>query len=265
MIALVFQQRLHAMRIEKLQLLKYMLIMRIVLLMTIPIAIFKNMYVYAGLALFIWLLSRGHSAKAKDTGISPSDIIYLRAFADQDANSSFFNRLLPILGCFGRPLAVANTQSFRFNLLYAFMNWIRGTPGRLGFLRLDDDWKTDIAEVIRTAKFAIIDLSTPTDNVKWELEAVVEKMGFGRVVILVCDEKKVADARLRYLKIPVLAHASCTLEYELAIVLKNTLGPPNWQGRVALSIALKQGGSFCYYSWNILCEFASTFRRGLRP
>lgn len=162
-------------------------------------------------------------------------------------------------------MEVSNTQSCRLGPLYTFMNWYRGTPGRLGYIELDDDWKSDVAEVIQAVKFVVVDLSTPTVNVTWELEMAVEEKGVDRVVVLACDGPSAEAARSRYPGIPVLAHSSRTLDAEMADLLTATLGPPKWAGRVGLAIALKRGASFSFWAFMFFREVASTVRKGLRP
>lgn len=115
-------------------------------------------------------------------------ILYLRAFSDADANLQYYRLLGPLLSCFGRSdMAMApEPYAFRLSGFHTIMNLSAGRPNNIGARVLDGpQWRGEITELLENSRLVIVDLSTLTDNVRWELATAVELLGRDRVIAVV--------------------------------------------------------------------------------
>jgi hypothetical protein len=229
-------------------------------LVAAPVALLTGELAVFALLVLCYVCSRGIDMYFDEVG--PAEIVYLRAFRDRLASGNYYNRLETIIECFGRPLAAAAEATIPLYRLDRISNLLTRRRNMLGALKLSEaDWRKDIRELLADARLVVIDLSTPTENVLWELQASLELVGKDRVLLLQPDSEfplapDVPDVEW-------LSHGSKTLEQDFALWLERHLGPPGWIKRQELKAFLKHGRCAQVLAWALAYVLVELFRRGL--
>lgn len=235
----------------------------IVTVVLLPIMIFTGSFALAGTIVVWWICSRGHDKRL--TNPLPDAIVYLRPFGNNEANESYYKRVEPVLSCFGLALEVAARQRFSLYPVNVLFNWLKGTPGILGPVELDEsDWRSDVINAMKKAKIILIDVSTQTPNVLWELNAAIEHKGRNAIIVLVYDERAEADIKKGFGELRFLYHSSPKLERDTAEVLQEILGTLTGIRKAALAVFLTHGMCLQYRVMMLIWEFKCTFSAGVR-
>jgi len=147
-------------------------------------AIVLGWYLVTPVGMLVIILARG--IERYDRGLGRNWIIYFRAFCD-DAAARFFSKTVnPILDCFGTTVMAASNAPFSVNRITVFINFIhRRRSNVIGDLQLPaTDWQAGVLTALEEASLAVVEMSTPTENVLWELDVATRKLGANRVVLV---------------------------------------------------------------------------------
>jgi hypothetical protein len=195
--------------------------------------------------------------------VLPDAIVHLRSFGDDLANQAFDDRLLPVLCCFGSLYAVVAEHKIRLHSLARFINVLRRTPGRYGQLEPVDKehWQLEVEELLRSVKLAVIDISTPSESVRWELSTALEILGPERLILVSSDGAEGLGEGFE--EATRLSYRSPTLERDVAFVVQEIAGPPPLLKRQALLEYLLNGYSPVFYLWFSLFVLVATLREGI--
>jgi hypothetical protein len=187
------------------------------------------------------ILLRG--AERSDRLLGPNAILYFRAFRDVPVNKFFLDTIDPVLTCFGRVWEVAAQVDFKLPRLIAFTNLaLLRRPRVLGALELDSTaWREELIGIMNQIKLALVDYSTETDNVRWEVELAIRTLGSHRILMLVRNEQSVVEVSPSFPQVTILPTDSGTFVADLATALSKRLSPPSFFKRKALSEFLVRG------------------------
>lgn len=228
-------------------------------LFCVPLAVLIGDLFVAVFFIVIYTLAWG--IEAYYTGVASRDIIYLRAFGDAASNTSYYRRLGPILGCFGRPLTVATHSNIAMYPLDSVAAFLTRRQNRFGEVELSEgEWRREILGVLRMAWLVVGDMSTRTDNVLWELRAAIQLVGKDRILFLLSSHPQSVGPE--FSGVTWLSHSSPTLERDLAAWLEERIGPPGWIKRRALTTFLKDGRCVRYVVWMSIYVLTKMLRLG---
>lgn len=115
-------------------------------------------------------------------------ILLLRPFRDKSASAVIFYQFAKVLSEMGR--AYALVPSGKISQRRELRNQVlRLALPRLNSIRLftvpNECWQDRVRHLLSSADVVIIDVTRPTESIKWELELAVRILGEGRVILLV--------------------------------------------------------------------------------
>jgi hypothetical protein len=224
-----------------------------------PIALWMGLYLLGLLFIALFVLARGIERFAN---IDPKDIIYFRSFHDRPANWNYYSRVGPVGDCFGRSFTVDAEALFSLGSLEKVANALTRRINRFGSIKLTAaGWRGEVRAMLPLVGVVIVDLSSESDSVAWELAATIELLGKDRILLLRPDANSAVPSGLE--GIASVAHASQTLERDVAQWLELHLGAPDWIGRQMLNAFLEQGRCVQYLSWALLKALTSVLELGL--
>ncbi len=201
----------------------------------------------APLEILMLILSIGMYRKNKQ-GFGGA-ILFFRAFDDEAANERFYQRVDPIVWCFGRCFAaVGGGVSLALRPLDGVMRRLFGVDAAVGTIKLDDvRWREEIEDIVPQLSLVIVDVSQLTPSVTWELDTALRELGGERVIALS------GGATAALAGVTHLSFLLPNFEQELVRTLSSLLPPPKGLRKAVLNEVLARGVSPKLYFF-LSCE-----------
>jgi hypothetical protein len=162
-----------------------------------------------GSVVVFWL-----STLSKPAARRACKILLLRGF-EQERRRSLYQKVFPIIGCYGRLIALRDPMERPRNEMVgaaqsAFLSDVDEHSVALG------EWQDKVGELLKEADFAVVDVTHLTEAVRWELLSCIENLPPERILTL-CEFTSDRYANIKAAMHLALEHGVPLEQFDFAI------------------------------------------------